>query len=325
MDTAFTKMKYMTLFIILFLSLLTYGQTITKISIKNSSTYPGYGETASALINALNDNHFTGKEAKLGGINLSAQGMVKIKTLLKNNKIYCSATSLELNVVKLPLGASEIRGIPLNVISNDGISSSEEGVIVFSQTGQIHDLFFGLENQRYSALLENSVDVTDLRRRQMILSFIEDYRTAYNRKDINYIESVFSDNALIILGVVVQNSPTSQTFAEKNLGKQTVELIKLNKTEYIDRLRKGFEYNKKIYCEFEKIELSRHRKIEYLYGVTLKQKWFQDNYSDTGYLFLMIDFRDELKPQIHVRAWQPDEFTTESEVLNLSSFQVVGE
>lgn len=301
------------------------AQTITTVTLKNEASYKGYGARASALINALNESYFSGKKADFSKIPMTAEGAVKIKSLAENNRIHCAKTGLELSMVKLPLGASELRGIPLMVTSNEGRQSEEEGVIIFNSSGMVHDLVFGLEAHKYSQLLENSVDVTDLRRRQMILSFVEDYRTAYNRKDIKYIESVFSDNALIILGVVVENSLTSQTFTENNLGKQKVELIKMNKTEYVERLKKGFELNNKIYCEYDQIEISRHRKITHLYGVTLKQKWFQDYYSDIGYLFLMIDFKDELKPLIHVRAWQPDEFTPSSEVLNLSSFQVVGE
>ncbi len=45
--------------------------------------------------------------------------------------------------------------------------------------------------------------------------------------------------------------------------------------------------------------------MDCIYGVTLRQKYSCDQYSDDGYLFLLWDFRDASMPLIHVRTWQP--------------------
>ena len=65
-----------------------------------------------------------------------------------------------------------------------------------------------------------------------------------------------------------------------------------------------------------------HPKYPQVYGVNLKQSWTSSNYSDQGYLFLMIDFRDEKKPVIHVRSWQPLKDTPSEEVIELGDFKI---
>jgi hypothetical protein len=62
---------------------------------------------------------------------------------------------------------------------------------------------FGLEITQYKNVI-NSNSVIDKTRREIILNFIENFRTAYIRKDIDFIEKVFSEHALIITGRVVQ-------------------------------------------------------------------------------------------------------------------------
>ena len=67
-------------------------------------------------------------------------------------------------------------------------------------------------------------------------------------------------------------------------------------------------FEKKI--DFDDVKIVRNGatgKQDY-YGVTLHQKWHSTNYSDEGYVFLLWDFRNEERPVIHVRTWQPDRY-----------------
>ena len=63
-----------------------------------------------------------------------------------------------------------------------------------------------------------------------------------------------------------------------------------------------------------------------IFGVTLKQHWNSSNYSDVGYLFLMINFEDEMNPTIQVRTWQPDKYNGKplprEEVFSLDMFSI---
>ena len=59
-----------------------------------------------------------------------------------------------------------------------------------------------------------------------------------------------------------------------------------------------------------------------LYGVTLKQRWTSSTYSDTGYVFLLLDFADPDYPLIHVRSWQPERFDDGS-IISLQDFEII--
>jgi hypothetical protein len=73
-------------------------------------------------------------------------------------------------------------------------------------------------------------------------------------------------------------------------------------------LKRCFKRNKYIDVSFEDIEVLKHPLSDKIYGVTLKQDWNSSTYSDTGYVFLMIDFTDEFEPCIQVRTWQPEKY-----------------
>ena len=84
-----------------------------------------------------------------------------------------------------------------------------------------------------------------------------------------------------------------------------------------------FKANKRINVLFDEIKVARHPAKEDFYGVTLKQGWQSDNYSDIGYLFLLWDFTNPDAPQIHVRTWQPDEFIEAGgEVFTVDDFDI---
>ena len=77
-------------------------------------------------------------------------------------------------------------------------------------------------------------DDIDNANRETILNFVENFRTSYNRKDIDYINTVFSDQALIIVGRVIENT------GEESAYQQQVEYLQFTKGEYIERLEKLF-------------------------------------------------------------------------------------
>jgi len=60
--------------------------------------------------------------------------------------------------------------------------------------------------------------------------------------------------------------------------------------------------------------------IEGVYGISMRQSYTSTNYSDEGYLFLLIDFNDD-KPKIYVRAWQPKEWSDDA-LVELGNFNV---
>lgn len=79
---------------------------------------------------------------------------------------------------------------------------------------------------------------------------------------------------------------------------------------------------------FDDIKVMRHPAKEGFYGVTLKQGYSSDSYSDVGYLFLLWDFTNAEAPQIHVRTWQPEMLSTttklpEEDVFTCDDFDIL--
>lgn len=312
------------LFKIIFISNI-YSQHKTKVNIlyaENASIRKVIERNVTSLLTEFNKAYYNKTKPTLANDIVTDEAKQRILSLWESNSFGCSEVNLNLAVVNLPDKSIELRGIPIIMkLSSDSIHT-EEGVLILKNNGKINDLYFGLPAQQYRSLLSAGSNVTDFKRRQIILDFVENFRTAYNRKDVSYIENVFSDNALIIVGQVVKQESNSSGILEKSLKEDQVKLIKYSKTQYIDNLKNCFKNNKFIKVGFDNIEIIQHRLYPFIYGVPLEQTWSSTGYSDKGYLFLLISFKDENKPLILVRSWQPKDFTTPDAVIGLGDFVI---
>lgn len=153
--------------------------------------------------------------------------------------------------------------------------------------------------------------------RWAILNFMEDYQTAFALKRIDYINSIFSDDALIITGTILKKLNNAERAFDRSKsldlgGPKDIAYSQLSKTEYIDRLRKIFNTREYVHLQFEDnvtrmIDLPAINGINKgaAFGIEIKQRYESTGYSDDGYLTMVFDTRGKL-PIIHVRLWQPD-------------------
>lgn len=218
----------------------------------------------------------------------------------------------------------QVRNIPLMMKPTGerefGEDEYQEAVISFDKQGNVESFYLSISMNLYMNVIKSNLELTDLRRRQLILDYVEQFRTAYNQKDINFLNQVFSDDALIITGKVIM-----QKHAE-GFATQKIQYNKQSKEQYIKNLRGVFARNSYIKVTFDEIEVMRHPVNPNFYGVTLLQGWTSGKYHDDGYLFLLWDFTNENAPQIHVRTWQPDRVggkpLPKDEVFSLSDFDI---
>lgn len=167
-------------------------------------------------------------------------------------------------------------------------------------------------------ILNNHLEESDSLSRRKILSYCEHLRTSYTTKDIDFIRQVFSDNALIIVGNVVKTGKKSSAGNDAKVAYSV-----RSKEEYLSRLSEVFKSNSKIKLEFSDFSIMRHPSMKGIYGVSLRQKYSTDKYSDDGYLFLLWDFRNPSMPLIHVRTWQPHKIVAQGEeVIDISDFNI---
>lgn len=143
--------------------------------------------------------------------------------------------------------------------------------------------------------------------RLTLLTFLEDYQTAYALGDIDYLNKVFSDKALIIVGHKLEEKVLPD--GVRVMGR--VDYETLSKEQYITRLKGHFASKEFINLNFTETDFRRATNNQEMYGLRVRQEYNSSNYCDVGYLFLLVDFRFEL-PIIHVRAWQNDKLPIES-------------
>ncbi len=211
-------------------------------------------------------------------------------------------------------GSMMVSHIPLIITPEDesfGLGTYQEAVVEFDAKGNITDFRFALDAQM-SESMERCGSVVEKEKQMIILQYVERFRTAYNQRDIETIEKMFSDDALIITGRVVM-----QKQSEMQPAQAKVEYTKQNKQQYILNLKKAFHRNKWIDVKFSQIGddsrtsgcagITRSKVDPTKYGIRLRQEWRSSNYSDEGYLFLLWEFpEDGGDPIIHVRTWQPE-------------------
>ena len=151
--------------------------------------------------------------------------------------------------------------------------------------------------------------------RLILVNFLEDYQTAYALKRHRYLESIYSDDALIIVGRVVQRVEIPDRMTLK-LTDEEVVLTKYDKDTYMKNLSQCFKNNEYIRLRFTETDFTKANNTNDVYGVRVRQEYFSSSYGDVGYLFLLVDLRGAL-PIIHVRAWQPDKVDLDK-LMNMS-------
>ena len=318
--------------LLVFFISLSQALATTSFKITDGEVDPNVKARMETNVKALLDAFRTAadngeKTVKLSKDNVSKTAIEEIKEIWKSSAMSCPPMNLNCRCLKTSNGY-QVRGIPVDILAADGDEARQELTINFDTEGTISNVAIAIEMNRYEELMAQKQSDLDYARRQIIVDFIENFRTAYNRKDNAMLNRVFSDKALIITGRVVKEKPNSD-LTRLTLNNNRVVYIKQTKQEYLTKLAQVFKTVKFINVKFSDIEIVEHPKFDSIYGVTLKQSWRTDRYHDEGYLFLMIDFRDSDNPLIQVRTWQPYKdaagniVTQKDEVFHLGSFRIV--
>lgn len=154
------------------------------------------------------------------------------------------------------------------------------------------------------------------RDRLTLITFLEDYRTAYCLRDIEYINKVFSNDAYIIVGKVLQQSKKKYNDNTELINQDgKVVYTQYSKEEYLVNLKKSFMSKEFVNIRFEECNVGKgYNAKEGIYAVQVRQLYYSNNYSDDGILTLAIDMRNDVNPLVRVRVWQQErdvEYTAE--------------
>ena len=199
------------------------------------------------------------------------------------------------------------RGLQMSFSFRHGMRKSfvEEVVFSFDNDGIINNISFGLGKTAEADILGKGVWSEEAR--FAIMNFLENYQTAYALKRLDYISSIFDDDAVIITGTVIHvpakrlEDMQGMVFAH--------DIIKYNrhtKDTYLKHLKKSFDSKEYINLRFSSNDVRKLGKGGELYAIQISQEYYSSNYGDKGYLFLMVDINDPKNPIIKVRTWQPE-------------------
>lgn len=194
------------------------------------------------------------------------------------------------------------RGLPVSCRFNRGRVFNEKlSFYIDSNSKQITHVAMGLGREAMNDVVLGHLDWSE-KSRTRIVGFLEDYRTAYATKNLEYLDKVFDDNAVIVLGKRLQVAP--QLNKEGYMNNHRVQFTQLTKREFLRNLRRQFQSKDYINLHFSQNRIYQLQKGVERYGIEIKQDYYSSNYGDTGYLTMIFDLTNPDQPVIHVRTWQ---------------------
>ena len=197
------------------------------------------------------------------------------------------------------------RGLQMSFSPPSNLRRSFVEDVVFSldADGLVHNVAFGLGKTAEDDILNKGVWPEAARHAMM--QFLENYKTAFALKRLDYIKTLFDDEALIITGTVLRPASTRlDENAMMQTGRDIIRYNRFSKDEYIRHLQHSFNSNEFINIRFGDNDVERSG--EDVFGIQIAQDYYSTHYGDHGYLFLLVDMSQPDEPLIKVRTWQPE-------------------
>lgn len=318
--------KLLLLFVVALIATSSKADNVTftvSDGIDNTAIKSKIESSVSRMLNEINAAQAAGRNLNFAAMGVDTRVQQSMAMLWENTPFVCTDDEIIEHCITTGTGY-QVRNIPLLMKPTGERDFNEdeyqEAVISFDKQGNVESFYLSISMNLYMNVIKSNLELTDLRRRQLILDYVEQFRTAYNQKDIQFLNQVFCDDALIITGKVIT------TKHREGFTSQKIQYNKQSKEQYITNLRRVFQNTKYIKVQFDEIEVMRHPVNPNFYGVTLLQGWTSNTYHDEGYLFLLWDFTNEEAPQIHVRTWQPDKIggkpLPKDEIFTLDDFDI---
>lgn len=254
----------------------------------------------SAILTEANTAYEAGREMNCSKLGIPESAQDAISSLWDNSPFVCMDNEIVERCIETGSGY-QVRNIPLFLkpLKRSGTAENEdyqEATVSFDKQGILQSFYLSISMSLYMNVMGGSKDIADLHRRQFLLDYVEQLRTAYSQKNIKFFENLFSDDVLIITGRKI----------------------------VLSELHKAFKYNEQIRVTIDELEVTRHILNKDMYGVTLHQAYTSNGHQEGVYIFLLWDFRVEDYPQIHVCTWQPDSYKDGKETKRIPKDDVFG-
>ena len=207
-------------------------------------------------------------------------------------------------------GSVLVRGLRMSFSFASGVRKSfvEDVVFAFNEDQKIDNIAFGLGKTAEDDILYKGV--WEEKSRFAIMNFLENYKTAYALKRLDYIRSIFDDDAVIITGSVVSRANKSVSIENQSTISQEGNLIirknRQTKDQYLENLKRCFARNEFVNIRFSNNDVIKMGEGGESYAIQIQQDYYSSTYGDKGYLMLMVDINQPDRPLIKLRTWQPE-------------------
>ncbi len=175
-----------------------------------------------------------------------------------------------------------------------------EDLVFYVKDNKVDGINFGLDESALADIYRHGN--WNPRSRQILVNFLENYKSAYALENLEYLDAVFADDAIIIIGNKISGRQKSEVAPNNQV---EFEKCQYTKNEYLDRLKKVFDKQEYVNLQFEDASVKKATRdnSSEIYQILIKQNYYSATYADQGYLFLLADITDPERPIIHVRVW----------------------
>jgi hypothetical protein len=189
---------------------------------------------------------------------------------------------------------------------NSARKSFTEDIVftINSESNLISNIAFGLGKTTEDDILGNKAYPEDAR--WLLIQFMENYQTAFALKRLDYIKTIFDDDAIIIVGKEVKRVTSHQQDGIHWSDDKIIQYNRYSKDAYLKRLEQSFSSKEFINLRFNSTNVKRANVGGEIYGIQLEQDYYSSNYGDHGFLFLELNMNNPNQPLILVRTWQPN-------------------
>ena len=248
-----------------------------------------------------------------------AHGYFTVDGLGMFNRLTCYGKSRILDTSNIRYykglnGRTIARGLKMS-FSFDGRRKKtfvEDVSFTFDENNKIENVAFGLGDMAENGIFNNKAKWSD-DVREIIVSFMENYKTAYSLERLDYLRDIFDDEAVIIVGNVVRkhtaNAKPMDGMSISLKGQDVIKYNRYTKDDYITHLSRCFNRNDFINLRFTNHQIQWLEKFDdqRIFAINIRQEYNSSTYADDGYLFLLVDMTKPEEPLIKVRTWQPNE------------------
>ena len=167
---------------------------IVSDGIDNPSVKVKIENAASRILNEVNAAQNENRNLNFNVMGVNAQVQRSMSMLWENTPFVCIDDEIVEHGISTSSGY-QIRNIPLMMKPTGERPFNEdeyqEAVINFDKQGNVESFNLSISVNLYMNVVKSNLELTDLRRRQMILDYVEQFRTAYNQKDIDFLKMVY--------------------------------------------------------------------------------------------------------------------------------------